>query len=57
MTTPDYIDERWCDNCDKYTNHICRDDLHERDSSYDYQCCMECHWFKYGISGEYHPPI
>jgi ribosomal protein L44E len=52
-----YEDERYCERCDKYTPHTCRDSEHERDSSYDYQQCRECGWWKTGFSNSYHPPI
>jgi len=53
----DYKDERYCDNCDKDTQHTCRDSEHERDSSGDYQECLECGWYALGFTGEYEPPI
>lgn len=54
-----YEDERFCHHCKKTTNHKCRDSGHERDSSSDYQECLECHWWQLGIMrwDEYHPPL
>lgn len=51
-----YEDERFCDHCDRYTQHRCKDSGHERDSSWNYQECLMCHWYKYGINDEYQPP-
>ena len=52
-----YLDECYCDNCKKYTQHDCKDSGHERDSSGDYQECLECNWYSFGMSGEYNPPL
>jgi len=52
-----YEGTRFCDHCEKDTKHICRDSTHERDSSDDYQKCLECGWYMTGYSGEYNPPI
>jgi len=38
----EYNEERYCEYCDKETLHYCRDNNHERDSSSDYQECLEC---------------
>jgi hypothetical protein len=51
-----YQDERFCDHCDKYTEHTCKDDGHERDSSYDYEECNVCKYYSYGMSSEQSPP-
>ena len=54
-----YEDERFCYHCKKVTNHKCKDSGHERDSSQDYQECLECKWYSLGLTGhtEYYPPI
>ncbi len=52
-----YEDSRFCEHCNDYTNHKCHDDGHERDSSWDYQECLVCFWYKYGMSTDYSPPI
>jgi len=52
-----YLAERFCDHCERDTQHNCRDSDHERDSSADYQECLVCHWYCTGMSGEYHPPL
>lgn len=51
-----YKDERYCDHCEKDTQHGCVDSQHERDSSQDYQECNECGWYMYGLTGEYQEP-
>lgn len=57
FNTEDYKDSRFCDNCKDYTSHICNDDGHERDTSWDYQECSICHWYKFGINKDYKPPV
>lgn len=53
-----YEDMANCPHCHKETRHLFRDSGHERDSSGDYQKCLECHWWAYGMSpNEYRPPI
>lgn len=52
-----YETTRFCDHCDKDTLHKCRDSQHERDSSQDYQECLECGWFMTGYTGKYEPPF
>lgn len=56
MPTPEYRDERFCGHCQADTDHICRDDTHERDSSQDYQCCTVCGWWRMG-HGKPHAPL
>ena len=51
-----YIDEYFCDHCDKDTLHKILESGHERDSSNDYFECLECGWSKSG-HGEYEPPV
>lgn len=51
MSSEYYEDTRFCDNCDRYTKHRCKDTGHERDSSWDYQECLVCHWYAMGIDG------
>ena len=48
-----YKDERFCEHCNKDTMHECLDSTHERDSSQDYQECLDCNWYSVGGS-EYH---
>lgn len=52
-----YEDDRFCEHCQADTPHQCRDGGHERDSSNDYQKCLVCRWFRFGMSGEYSPPM
>ena len=49
-----YKDERYCEICKEYTNQICRDSTHERDSSEDYQICLTCYSDRDGYSGKWH---
>ncbi len=53
----EYEDTRFCDNCDKYTTHRCKDSDHERDSSMDYQECLVCHWYMTGYDRRYNKPF
>ncbi len=46
-------DERFCVNCEKYTLHKVRDSQHERDSSSDWQQCLECNLEYFGLTGQY----
>jgi len=56
--TEEYKDERFCKHCNEETLHKCKDDGHERDSSWDYQECLTCGWYALGIDGmKYHSPI
>jgi hypothetical protein len=52
-----YVDTRFCDHCDDDTWHRCSDSGHERDSSWDYQECLKCKWYKFGLSAKYGPPL
>lgn len=52
-----YNDERYCGHCKKTTNHKCKDSNHERDSSGDFQECLECHWWMSGITRDYIEPL
>lgn len=52
-----YIDERLCENCNAETEHSCRDSDHERDSSYDFEECLVCGWWKYGFLSHKGPPF
>jgi hypothetical protein len=50
--------EIWCTHCGKETSHLCRPSGHERDSSQDYEECLECRWYGYGIDGyKKQPPL
>lgn len=55
----EYFDERFCDNCEECTPHICKDEFprHERDASYDTQKCLICKWKYCSIIGKYEPPL
>lgn len=48
--------ETFCDHCDKYTDHECYTQGHERDSSWDWQKCKVCGWRYIGIAGKYEEP-
>lgn len=52
-----YKDERWCGHCEKDTKQECFDSGHERDSSGDWQICLECGWKYSGLSGTWDPPV
>lgn len=49
----EYIDELYCDNCDKDTTQKIYESGHERDSSQDMFVCLECGFTCYGLTGEY----
>jgi len=55
---PEYEEfEMFYEHCDKDTLHKFRSGGHERDSSHDYSECLECKWYKFGMSGEYQEPF
>lgn len=56
MVWVNYQDERYCEHCGRDTPHTCSDTDHERDSSWDYQQCMCCRWYKYGHDCHYTEP-
>jgi len=51
-----YEIESHCPHCDADTLQLFTDSEHERDSSYDRQECLTCHWWKIGLSDEWRPP-
>lgn len=51
-----YEDIRLCHICDRETPHECKDSGHERDSSMDYQKCLICKHYKFGMSSDYGKP-
>lgn len=53
----EYLDERFCEHCNKDTEHTCIDSGHERDSSWDKQTCNECQWYAFGIDDKYTKPF
>jgi ribosomal protein L44E len=50
-----YRDERYCPFCDRETAQEVTDSEHERDSSGDYQECLECSATYWGFTGEWEP--
>lgn len=48
-------DERYCKICNKYTRQLCYDSGHERDSSHDWQECLECGGRYSGYTGKWTP--
>jgi len=56
MKSKTYIDEGFCDHCDKDTKQKITDAGHERDSSNDRAECLECGWVKFGFTGEWDEP-
>ena len=53
----EYIDDKYCDNCKKETEHKIVSQGHERDSSNDTFECLVCHWWGTYLTDEYHPPL
>lgn len=51
------IQELYCDHCDKDTKQQVSESGHESDSSGDYFECIECGWFKLGLTDEWHEPF
>ncbi len=52
----DYQDERFCDRCERDTQHQVHDSGHERDGSGDRRMCLVCGWTWSELTGEYIPP-
>lgn len=50
-----YTDILWCDICNKDTEQTVHDSGHERDSSGDWQECMECGAYFSGLTGKWEP--
>ncbi len=48
--------ESFCDHCGKNTPHLIENAGHERDSSWDREECLVCHWWNLGLSGTQLPP-
>lgn len=53
MKSKTYKDELYCDVCDKDTQQEVFESGHERDSSGDWQRCLECGAYRYGLSGSW----
>lgn len=52
-----YEGDGYCPNCGKDTNQLYVSGGHERDSSNDYQRCLECRWWRIGFRREWNPPL
>ena len=53
-----YEEIRECEHCKKETKHQCKDSEHERDSTGDYQECLECFYWKTGYNWDkLEPPL
>lgn len=52
----EYVDEKFCEHCQKDTQHKFTDYGHERDSSQDKFECLICHWWGTGYDDEYSEP-
>jgi hypothetical protein len=50
-----YKTDGYCEVCDKFTQMIMYDSQHERDSSADWQLCLECKSEYSGMTGEWEP--
>ena len=59
MATEEYVEMDWCGgHCKRETQQRFSSAGHERDSSYDHTECLECRWWKMGMTGsQWHPPI
>jgi len=51
----EYQDEEYCSICKKYTLQTIYASEHERDSSGDWQECLECGAYYSGYSGKWIP--
>ena len=47
----------YCGHCEKDTPQEVHESGHERDSSGDWQVCLECGWRYSGLTGDWHPPF
>lgn len=52
----EFISETWCDICKKETQVYFKSGGHERDSSGDYEECLECGYWRYGMCSEWEKP-
>ena len=52
-----FEDTKYCDNCNKETNHEIYSSDHERDSSGDTETCLVCGYYKTGYSDELYKPV
>jgi len=47
------LDTRYCPICDTDTEQMCQNSTHERDSTADYQKCLQCEYEYSGYTGKW----